>query len=97
MDTRARRFVQEIDGARKPIAVISHGAWLLVSAGLVAGRTLTSNYTHQDDIRSAGGNWVDQEVTVDATWVSSRRPADIPAFNREVIRVFAKQPASRRR
>jgi protease I len=96
MDQDARRFIREIDGARKPIAVICHAAWLLVSSGLVAGRTMTSYYTLQDDIRCSSGNWVDQEVVVDGTWVSSRRPSDIPAFNREMIRVLASQPAARR-
>jgi protease I len=73
----------------KPIAVICHGAWLLVSAGLVRGRTLTSWPTLQDDIRNAGGNWVDQEVVVDGNLVSSRKPADIPAFNDKMLALLS--------
>lgn len=82
---QAQQFIRHIDEEGKPIAVICHGAWLLVSAGLVEGRTLTSWPTLQDDIRNAGANWVDQEVVRDGNWVSSRKPADIPAFNRETI------------
>lgn len=91
MDPQARRFVQAIDAANKPVAVICHGAWLLVSAGLVDGHTLTSWPSLQDDIRNAGGNWVDQEVVVDANWVSSRKPADIPAFNGELVELLGSQ------
>lgn len=75
--------------AGKPFAVICHAPWELVSANLVQGRTLTSYYTIQDDIRNAGGNWVDQEVVVDRNWVTSRQPDDIPAFNREMLNLFA--------
>lgn len=88
----AQRFAQAIDAARKPIAVICHGPWLLVSAGLVPGRTLTSWPSLQDDIRNAGGNWVDREVMVDANWVSSRKPADLPAFCRELVDAVARAP-----
>lgn len=88
---QARTFVQAIDAANKPVAVICHGAWLLVSAGLVDGHTLTSWPSLQDDIRNAGGNWVDQEVVVDANWVSSRKPADIPAFNAELVELLGSQ------
>jgi protease I len=85
----ARRIVQDVQQNGKPIAVICHGAWLLVSAGLVRGRALTSWPTLQDDIRNAGGNWVDQEVVLDKNWVSSRKPADIPAFNQKMIEILA--------
>ena len=77
---KAQQFVRQIDAAGKPVFVICHGGWLLVSAGLVKGRTMTSWPTLQDDIRNAGGSWLDQEVVVDANWVSSRKPADLPAF-----------------
>jgi protease I len=83
--------VQGMQKDGKPIAVICHGGWLLVSAGLVKGRTMTSWPSLQDDIRNAGGNWVDQEVQVDGNLVSSRKPADIPAFNRKVIEVLAQR------
>jgi protease I len=88
----AQRFVQAFDAAAKPIAVICHGAWLLVSAGLVQNRTLTSWPSLQDDIRNAGGNWVDREVVVDGHWISSRKPDDLPAFNRELINALARAP-----
>lgn len=85
----AQEFVREMDGAGKPIAVICHGPWLLVSAGLVRGRTMTSFHTIQDDLRCGGANWVDLEVVRDRNWVSSRKPEDIPAFNRETIAMIA--------
>jgi protease I len=90
METAAREFVQQIDSAGKPIAAICHAPWLLVSAKLVKGRRLTSYYTLQDDIRCAGGEWEDREVLVDRNWVTSRKPDDIPAFNREMRTLFAK-------
>jgi len=84
----AQSFVQQMDEDGKPIAAICHGGWLLVSARLVEGRTLTSWPTLQDDIRNAGGTWVDQEVVVDGNLVTSRKPSDIPAFNQKVIDVL---------
>lgn len=85
----AQEFVRYMDDSGRPIAVICHGPWLLVSADLVDGRTLTSYHTIQDDIRNAGGQWLDREVVRDQNWVSSRQPTDIPAFNREMISLFA--------
>ena len=85
----AQAFAQEMEEAGKPIAVICHGSWLLASAGLVKGHTLTSYHTIQDDIRKAGGQWVNDEVVHDQNWVSSRQPSDIPAFNRAMISLFA--------
>jgi len=72
---RAQQFVRELDRNNKPIAVICHAPWLLVSAELVRGRTITSYHTIQDDIRNAGGKWQDQEVVRDKNWVSSRQPS----------------------
>ena len=85
----AQKFVQTMESQNKPIAVICHGAWLLVSAGLVKGRTITSWPSLQDDIRNAGGKWVDQEVAADGNWISSRKPDDLPAFNEAVIKSIA--------
>ena len=85
----AQAFVKEIDRARKPIAVICHRSWLLVSAGLVKGRRLTSYHTIQDDIRNAGGKWEDLQTVRDRNWISSRSPKDLPAFNREMINLFS--------
>lgn len=92
MSEAAQRFVQAFDDARKPIAVICHGPWLLVSAGLMEGRMLTSWPSLQDDIRNAGGTWLDREVVVDTNWVSSRKPDDLPAFNRELLAALAAAP-----
>jgi protease I len=84
----AQKFVQEMDGAGKPIAVICHASWLLISAGLTRGRKLTSYHTIQDDLRNSGADWEDREVLRDGNWVSSRQPDDLPAFNREMIALF---------
>lgn len=89
MDDRARRFVQAMDQAGKPMAIICHAPWLLVSSDLVNGRTLTSYYTIQDDVRNAGGIWKDQEVVHDGNWITSRNPQDIPAFNEAVLQMFS--------
>lgn len=88
---QAQQFIREIQNEGKPVAVICHGPWLLVSAGLVQGRTLTSWPSLQEEIRQAGGNWVDQEVVSDGNWVSSRKPDDIPAFNRAMIELIAER------
>ena len=88
-EKKAQDFVRVIDEAGKPIAVICHGSWLLVSADLLEGRTITSWPSVQDDIRNAGGEWVDKEVQRDKNWVSSRKPDDIPAFNKEMINLFS--------
>jgi protease I len=93
METAARDIVQQIDAAGKPIAAICHAPWLLVSAKLLKGRHLTSYYTLQDDIRCAGGEWEDREVVVDRNLVTSRKPDDIPAFNREMRTLFARTRA----
>jgi protease I len=91
IDKKAQDFVRVMDQAGKPIAVICHGPWLLVSAGLVKGHKMTSWPTVQDDIRNAGGNWEDKEVLRDKNWVSSRKPDDIPAFNKEMISLFSER------
>lgn len=82
-------FLQAMQQSKKPIAVICHGPWELVSAGLVKGRTLTSFHSLKDDIINAGGNWVDQETVVDGNWLSSRSPEDLPAFNKAMNTLFA--------
>jgi protease I len=85
----AQRIVRGMKEERKPIAVICHAPWLLISAGLVNSKTLTSWPSLQDDIRNAGAKWVDKEVVVDGAWVSSRKPEDLPAFNQKFIEVIA--------
>ena len=96
MESAAREFVKKIDRAGKPIAVICHAPWLLISADLVNGRKLTSYHTIQDDLRNAGADWADQSVVRDRNWISSRQPSDIPAFNREVIRLFGETEKARK-
>jgi protease I len=91
MNEKAREFVRAIDRNGKPIAVICHGPWLLISAGLVQGRHLTSYFTLQDDIRNAGGHWTDQETVLDGNWISSRKPEDIPAFNEGTLQLFGRK------
>jgi deglycase len=88
-DENAVSFVREFAAAKKPIAAICHAPWVLVEAGIVRGRTLTSWPTLQTDIRNAGGNWVDKEVVVDDGIVTSRKPDDIPAFSKKMIEEFA--------
>lgn len=88
-EPKVLEFIRAIANANKPMAVICHAPWELASAGVARGRTLTSYYTIQDDIRNAGGNWVDKEVVVDGNLVTSRQPGDLPAFNREMIKLFA--------
>lgn len=85
MHPKARAFAQAMFAAGKPVAVICHGAWLLISADLVRGRRLTSWPSLQDDLRNAGAEWVDQEVVADGALISSRKPDDIPAFSRAFI------------
>jgi protease I len=74
------------------MAVICHAPWELISAGVARGRTLTSYYTIQDDVCNAGANWVNQEAVVDGNLVTSRQPSDLPAFNREMLRLFSLKP-----
>jgi deglycase len=94
---KVRQFIREIDRAGKPMAAICHAPWELISAELVRGRTLTSWPTIQDDIRNAGGQWVDREVVVDQNLVTSRGPRDLPAFNREMLSLFSRVPAEAHR
>jgi protease I len=89
MMDKAKEFVAKFDEEGKPIAVICHGPWTMVSAGIVKGRAMTSWPSIKDDIKNAGANWVDKEVVVDDNWVSSRKPDDIPAFNDKMIQLFS--------
>jgi deglycase len=82
-------FVRDFFENGKPAAVICHGPWTLVEAGVVKGRTLTSWPSLQTDIRNAGGNWVDEAVVVDNGLVTSRKPDDLPAFNAKLVEEFA--------
>jgi protease I len=92
-DENAVAFVRDFHDAGKPLAVICHGPWMLVESGVVRGRTVTSWPTLQTDVRNAGGEWVDEEVVVDGTIVTSRKPDDIPAFNEKMLELFAETRA----
>ncbi len=93
MNRKAQDFVRRMDATDRPIAVICHGPWLLVSTGLANGRTMTSYHTIQDDIRNAGAHWLDIAPVRDRNWVSARSPQDLPAFNQEMIALFAEYKA----
>lgn len=95
MNPRAVEFVKSFTMAGKPVAAICHGPWTLLEAGAVRGRTMTSWPSLKTDLSNAGANWVDKEVVVDGSLVTSRKPDDIPAFNREMIRLFAEGAQSR--
>ena len=88
-DENAVELTRQFFEQGKPVGVICHGPWMLVEAGVVRGRTVTSWPSLQTDIRNAGGNWVDQEVVVDQGLVTSRKPDDLPAFNAKIIEEFA--------
>ena len=100
-DENAVAFVREFFEQAKPVGAICHGPWMLVEAGVVRGRKVTSWPTLQTDIRNAGGEWVDEEVVVDQGLVTSRKPDDLPAFNDKIVEEFcegkhAEQAASTR-
>lgn len=84
------QLVRTMHEAGKPIAFICHAGWVPISAGIVRGRTVTSVSAIKDDLVNAGATWVDQEVVVDGNLITSRTPADLPAFCRELIRVLSR-------
>jgi protease I len=89
MDENALEFTRQFFEQGKPVGVICHGPWMLVEAGVVRDRTVTSWPSLRTDISNAGGNWVDQEVVVDQGLVTSRKPDDLPAFNKKIVEEFA--------
>jgi protease I len=89
MDPDAIAFIGEIVNAGKPIAAICHAPWVLIQAGAVDGRTLTSWPSLQTDLRNAGATWVDEEVVVDSGLVTSRAPDDLEAFCAKMVEEFA--------
>jgi protease I len=93
---QAVAFVKAFFASGKPIAAICHGPWTLVEAGAVKGRVMTSWPSLKTDLQNAGAEWVDQEVVVDENLVTSRKPDDIPAFNREMIKLFSGSAAANR-
>jgi protease I len=89
MNKDAVEFVRSFVESGKPVAVICHGPWTLVEAGVLSGRTITSWPSLQTDIRNAGGTWVDEEVVVDGNLISSRKPDDLKAFNAKLLEALA--------
>ena len=89
MNENAVEFTRQFFEQGKPVGVICHGPWMLVEAGVVRDRTVTSWPSLRTDIRNAGGNWVDQEVVVEDGLVTSRKPDDLPAFNAKIVEEFA--------
>ena len=85
----ALEFTRHFFREGKPVAAICHGPWVLIDAGVARGRTLTSRPAIKTDVNNAGGNWVDKEIVVDNGLVTSRKPDDIPAFNKKMIEEIA--------
>ena len=88
-EPKAVQFVKEFAQSGKPVAAICHGPWTLVEAGVVRGKTMTSWPSVKTDLKNAGANWVDEQVVVDGTFVTSRKPDDIPAFSQKIIEMVA--------
>jgi protease I len=95
-DENAVQLVRAFFEQGKPVGAICHGPWMLVEAGVVRDRKVTSWPSLETDIRNAGGNWVDKEVVVDDGLVTSRKPDDIPTFNEKLVEEFAEVPARAR-
>lgn len=89
MNEQAVEFVKDFYDAKKPIAAICHGPWMLVEADVVKGKKVTSWPSLQTDLRNAGAEWVDEEVVVDQGMVTSRKPDDLPAFTAKMVEEFA--------
>ena len=97
MLTRAVEFVDGFFAAGKPVAAICHAPWTLIETEVIKGKRITSWPSLKTDLANAGAEWVDREVVVDKGLVTSRKPADLPAFNQKMIDEFAKERYSRRR
>jgi protease I len=90
MQAKAVEFVKAFFDAGKPVAVICHGPWTVIEAGAARGRRIASWPSLKTDLRNAGAEWLDQEVVVDGNLVSSRKPDDLPAFNRAMLALFSR-------
>lgn len=88
-------FVREMYKKNKLVAAICHGGWVLVSAGIVKGKKVTGFYAIKDDLVNAGGKFIDKEVVVDGNLITSRKPFDLPAFCREILRKIKKSEESK--
>jgi protease I len=89
LQPKAVAFVKAFFDARKPVGVICHAPWALIEAGVARGHRLTSWPSLKTDLENAGATWVDEQVVVDGQLVTSRKPDDLPAFNREITRLFS--------
>lgn len=89
MEPKAVQFVREFAQSGKPVAAICHGAWTLIEAGVVKGKTMTSWPSLKTDMKNAGANWVDREVVVDGNFITSRKPEDLRAFCQKIIEEIA--------
>ena len=90
-DADAVTFVRSFFEAGKPVAAICHAPWVLIEAGVVKGRRMTSWPSLHTDLRNAGAEWVDEEVVVDGNLVTSRNPDDLDAFSAAIVEEFARQ------
>jgi protease I len=97
MEPRAVAFAKSFFDSGKPVAVICHGPWTVIEAGAARGRRIASWPSLKTDLRNAGAEWVDEEAVTDGNMVSSRKPDDIPAFNRAMIDLFSKSAGQGRR
>jgi protease I len=88
VDQDAVSFVKRFVATGKTTAAICHGPWVLIEADVIKGKTMTSWPSVHTDLKNAGANWVNQEVAVDAQFITSRKPEDIPAFSREIIKAL---------
>lgn len=95
LEPRAIEFVKAFFDNNKPVAAICHGPWTIIDAGAARGRKITSWPSLKTDLRNAGAEWVDQEVVTDRNLITSRKPDDIPAFNRGMIELFSRSTAQR--
>jgi protease I len=89
INEKAIAFIREFVHAGKPIAAVCHGPWTLIEAQAVKGKKMTSWPSLKTDLKNAGAEWVDQDVVVDGNLVTSRKPEDLPAFNREFIKLLS--------
>ena len=90
---RDETFVESFFEDDKPVAAICHGPVMLIEADVVEGRELTSYPSIRTDLENAGADWIDQETVLDGNLLTSRRPDDLPAFTREMIKLFAERKA----
>ncbi len=93
LSARAIKFVSDFAQTGQPLAAICHGPWLLINAGLVAGRHFTSWPSLETDLKNAGGRWTDEAVVVDGRFITSRKPEDIPAFNAQIEKALSRPRA----